>query len=459
MCSPEDANSSSKRAKEDGQAVPKPYRTFLFHPNVSWLEMILNYWIMPYVMPVHKMVPCKPEEEETTMEAVKGVENRIESLIQVPPALKPSVEKWKSLAKCEIGEYVCHVPVQKDILYKWGIISDRDSGLEEQIKRNEVKLIVRFPISLLDNDDDDPTTEMEKTEFGFVKVENLDLKSFALETATTLVQFHGGGYVILKADAVDIVMEAVDVLETYSKMNTEEGAAVQPLVTISVDWSNAPEYPFPNGLVESMSAVDYLLACTPGRKIHLAGRSAGAGMALPIAMEGSKKYPGQIGSAQVHAPCIDPKGASLSYYMLNDLPIVGSSWLRWCWQAYLGMKPPPPSSTDEEQPVLEQGSNAMEWQKCKWNKAPFNRLARPIEGVSTLSSTEGDSGSSPRFVVMVNKADTLYEEGMEFGKKLQESDMYDVSLFEHNGLHVTPSAIDPETYEAKNTTWANILFG
>jgi acetyl esterase/lipase len=71
--------------------------------------------------------------------------------------------------------------------------------------------------------------------------------------------------------------------------------SLQPLVTISVEYSLAPKFPFPNGVIEAMSIVDYLLASNPHRKLHVTAASAGAGIALPVVLEAERtKFPGRI---------------------------------------------------------------------------------------------------------------------------------------------------------------------
>jgi hypothetical protein len=114
----------------------------------------------------------------------------------------------------------------------------------------------------------------------------------------------------------------------------------------------------------------------------------------------------------------------MSYYMMSKAAIHAS---RWCWQAYLGMNPA--ASDDEEtfnnindgltlrQQVLRRGSNASEWEKSQWSKAPFSRLARVIEGIPSLQVSE----KSPAFLIVVNEAGSLCSEGMELAKVLRET--------------------------------------
>jgi acetyl esterase/lipase len=71
--------------------------------------------------------------------------------------------------------------------------------------------------------------------------------------------------------------------------------SVPPLVTISVDYALAPEFPFPLGIIESLSVIEFLMSANPNRKIHLSGCSAGAAMAIVAGLEAERKYSGRVG--------------------------------------------------------------------------------------------------------------------------------------------------------------------
>jgi acetyl esterase/lipase len=168
---------------------------------------------------------------------------------------------------------------------------------------------------------------------------------------------------------------------------------------------------------------------------------------------------------QPQGPFIDPKADSLSYYMMSKIAMHANvAWLRWCWQTYLGMEKPTTdayiSNNMDETPnnliqaaFLTRGSNAAEWEKCKWSKAPFNRLVRPIEGIPSLKVTE----KSPVFLIVVNKADSLYSEGVELAKTLKKTG-FSVSLFEHTGIHTIGTHVDLKGNAERNDAWADILF-
>ena len=63
---------------------------------------------------------------------------------------------------------------------------------------------------------------------------------------------------------------------------------------MSVDYSLAPDRPFPMGVIESLSVVEYFLSSNPKRNIHLSGLSAGGNLALVSSLEAHRKYPGRV---------------------------------------------------------------------------------------------------------------------------------------------------------------------
>jgi acetyl esterase/lipase len=68
----------------------------------------------------------------------------------------------------------------------------------------------------------------------------------------------------------------------------------KPLISVSVDYSLAPERPFPLGVIDALSVVDFFITSNPSRKIHISGISAGANLALVSGLEAQRKYPGRV---------------------------------------------------------------------------------------------------------------------------------------------------------------------
>lgn len=63
---------------------------------------------------------------------------------------------------------------------------------------------------------------------------------------------------------------------------------------MSVDYSLAPERPFPFGVIDAISVVEFFVKSNPNRKIHISGISAGGNLALVSGLESHRKYPGRV---------------------------------------------------------------------------------------------------------------------------------------------------------------------
>lgn len=66
------------------------------------------------------------------------------------------------------------------------------------------------------------------------------------------------------------------------------------MVIVDVEYSMAPEYPFPAAIIDVLSVVEFLLDGNPSRNIHIGGPSAGGYLALLAGFEAFRKYPGRI---------------------------------------------------------------------------------------------------------------------------------------------------------------------
>lgn len=92
-------------------------------------------------------------------------------------------------------------------------------------------------------------------------------KDNAQDVLSTIVYFHGGGYVIGSAKSYQY---------TIAKLSAMASARV-----IAVDYRLAPECPLPAGQVDCLRVVEALLdTSTPQAHIFLAGDSAGGGLVL-----------------------------------------------------------------------------------------------------------------------------------------------------------------------------------
>ena len=108
-----------------------------------------------------------------------------------------------------------------------------------------------------------PTTTVTPGTLGDVPVVWTDLPG---SVPTTLLYFHGGGYVI---------GDAASAVGTPATLADRSG-----IRSASVDFRLAPEAPFPAAFDDGLAAYRALLESIPARDIVIAGDSAGGGLAL-----------------------------------------------------------------------------------------------------------------------------------------------------------------------------------
>ena len=144
-------------------------------------------------------------------------------------------------------------------------------------------------------------------------------------TLSAILWIHGGGYVAGSAAMVDRAMRT---------MAEQAGALVA-----SVEYRLAPEHPYPAALDDCYAALEWLVAQADVdvRRIVIAGRSAGGGLAAALTLR------------CVDTGLVDLAGQVLIYPMLDDRTVRRSTvagargWTpqdnEFGWRAYLGSDP------------------------------------------------------------------------------------------------------------------------
>ncbi len=108
--------------------------------------------------------------------------------------------------------------------------------------------------------------------------------------------------------------------------------------------------------------------------------------------------------------------------------------------------------------VLKRDSNDTLWNNSKWNQNPSTRrLIEPMSDVPNKGSSSWQEDST-RFLIVVNKADPLCDDGLAMAKALEEAGA-SVKLFEHTGSHVMGSLFDKEENEKAYKAWVEAVFG
>jgi hypothetical protein len=193
----------------DGKVAvpPKPY-SLMFHPYITWVDVIITF-LMSFFLPVMKMLVYAPTSRSAdALKSAKDMRTKVSNLVKTP--LKQKVEEWSKSAKSPIVEYVGTLPIQGDVLKKWGIVKDDDIELTSCCSPNkEVEILVRFPSSILSPTDDKIQTSGE-TESGCAKVDALDDLASLAPDVPLMVHFHGGGFTMGSVRMDIVVQEAVD---------------------------------------------------------------------------------------------------------------------------------------------------------------------------------------------------------------------------------------------------------
>lgn len=132
---------------------------------------------------------------------------------------------------------------------------------------------------------------------------------------------HGGGWVVGDVDTHDRVCRRI--------------AATLAAVVVSVDYRRAPEHPHPVPLQDGIAAAAWAAAAFPGRDHVIAGDSAGAALALGIAMH-QRDAGGPAFAAQLlFYPPVDPHMRSQSLRTYAAGYLTETDDLRWYYEQYL----------------------------------------------------------------------------------------------------------------------------
>ena len=200
--------------------------------------------------------------------------------------------------------------------------------------------------------------------------------------------------------------------ETARLVENASTASPPDVITIFVNYGLGNDDPFPLRIMDALSVIDYLLDDNSSREsIHLTGMSAGANVSLVAGLEGFRKYTGKISSIQAQSPFVIPAGDSMSYYM-NQAVFPSVHFLRWAWQAYLGLEKPKETSNDNVnnhesklEKILRKDSNYSSWNtwKADYPSEALHRLVNPALGIP--EGLHGDD--APTIIVRYNMGDPM----------------------------------------------------
>lgn len=135
--------------------------------------------------------------------------------------------------------------------------------------------------------------KIKKTEFGGVEAEISTPKN--LSSDDIIIYIHGGGFVSGSASSS----------RAYCSM-----LAVKAGVRVfAINYSLAPEHPFPEGFNDCYNAYSEIAKISPDSRIAVIGESAGANLALGITHKAIEKRIRKPSCVIVHSPFVDFSGS------------------------------------------------------------------------------------------------------------------------------------------------------
>ncbi|QOF71792.1 alpha/beta hydrolase [Aminobacter sp. SR38] len=142
-----------------------------------------------------------------------------------------------------------------------------------------------------------------------------------------LVFLHGGGFVLCSLDTHDNFCRAL--------------AKAGDCAVLSIDYRLAPEHRFPAAYEDALAALEWAaanaitLGCD-GRRLALAGDSAGGNLAAAAALHASSEVRLKLRHLLLFYPASDPTASGTSYDTFPQTPFLSAGMMRWYWRQYVG---------------------------------------------------------------------------------------------------------------------------
>ena len=255
----------------------------------------------------------------------------------IPPIL---AEYTKATGGGEMVESSLTIPRQPKLWSEWGLLKKKEEEINVRLPLGDLHISLFFPKTLLSASCSNKPAlrnDSKKNNHGFVKLnESLDLSAVP-DAIPIIVAFHGGGFSIGHPDGLELLKLFTKMLVLQEKRSSDKGPA--QAVFALVDYSLAPDFPFPAAPTDATTALAYFLETYPHRTIHVMGLSVGATLAVVSAMECLRCYHSvgcsRIGSMLCSCPMLNPATDSVSYYRNQFSHVPSISWLLWMVRAYL----------------------------------------------------------------------------------------------------------------------------
>jgi acetyl esterase/lipase len=436
---PATSDSLPEAEKDDAPSLPPVYSS-LFHPEMSWADRILCF-ILSFLIPFAGIAKYPPLFQNQEMR--KCNEWLRERLSKIEQSGFPGAVSSYTTTTCnEMVESSLTVPRRPGLWQEWGVTTKMTSTDTNRSPTQDILVHLFLPKSLVS------TEELSnKNARGCIEVVSVNLEAVS-DDVPIIIFFHGGGFTT--GSSIDLTGFTL-----FAKLLEHQAKKNGPCCAIfaSVDYSLAPDFPFPSAHTDAVTAVAYFLDSFPNRIIHIAGISAGATLAAISTAHCISRYPDRIASTLSACPMLKPAADTVSYYQNRDMYHPPVEWLRWSWRAYLQFEESVSDAEDvydDLEREFSRGSNRGAWRDFKRDKSELVRLIRPDLPPLTANL--------PRFIVTTNRADPLYSEGVEYVTQLKEAGA-DVRWLDCGGSHWLGTALNKSSYQSLLEAWSDAVFG
>jgi len=418
--------------------IDKPYGAWR-HPHTTWKDAVFTNILVGTIFPVvkakfHQYHPV--EEREKAVACIQefregGSKNNTQVVAR-------GIRAWEKQAGCLIGEMDYKVPRPKNLIREWGIA---DVDPHKYAPKQDITVKLNFPLSILQEGDmpSSNNNNNERLPNRCVPIRFDNIATQLPQDIPLLIWFHGGGMTL-----------------GHAQMDIESAVAVagnKPCVVAFVEYSLAPEVPFPTPIEEALATISHFIELFPNHpSIHLGGISAGGYIGSVCTMEIHRRYPGRLKSSLLAVPCTDPCCDSPSYRAnANQFPCF--DWIKWCWQSWLELPSLPPKDSSSSQDDEEDQTNRSAWNASPYKGTSLERLINPMVDPPT-----GLNGlDAPTILVTTNRADMLYSEGITFVDALEKANAK-VTHLDHNGSHWFGTFTDRAAHAELMDHWHKMLF-
>ncbi len=139
--------------------------------------------------------------------------------------------------------------------------------------------------------------------------------------APVIVFCHGGGFVLCDLDSHDPFCRSI--------------AAATGATVVAADYRRAPEHPFPAAPEDAYTALLWAARTHPGRRLAVAGDSAGGHLATVLALLARDRGGPPLAFQALYYPMLDPARTRPSHRENAQGCFLTADHLRWYWDAYL----------------------------------------------------------------------------------------------------------------------------